>query len=84
MCYVLIEHDNWIADTGYDCSDGKGEKLKVELEETIGKKIDEIVADIRQHPNLIKAVNQSLMKALQIFIDLTPPKQVEESTSLDW
>ena len=83
MCYVLIDQDNWTADIGYICEDVEGEKLKTELEETLGTKINEIIAEIRQHPNLIKAVNKSVMKELQININLEPSKQTE-SASLDW
>ena len=84
MCYVLIEHDNWIADIGYLCEDAEGERLKTELAETLSQKLEEIIVDLRQHPKLVNAVNQSLTKELQININLTPPKQTEESTSLDW
>ena len=83
MCYVLIDQDNWTADIGYMCEDVEGEQLKTELAETLGSKINDIIADIRQHPNLIKAVNKSVMKELQININLEPSKKTE-SASLDW
>ena len=84
MCYVLVEHDNWTADTGYMCEDTEGDCLKTELSDALGQKVSEITAAIREHPNLIKAVNQSLMKELHLSINLTPPKAAEENASLDW
>ncbi len=84
MCYVLIEGKNWIADINYICDDLEGEVLKLELDETIRKKVDEIIADIRKHPKLVQAVNDGFSKELQLSIDLSPPKPSEESKSLDW
>lgn len=84
MCYVFAEGTNWTADTNYICDDDEGELLKTELHETLGKKIQDIVAELRKHPKIVQAVNNGFTQELQITVDLSPPAKNEEPDSLDW
>ena len=85
MCYVLVENENWTADTNYLCEDDSvGESLKTELHEILGEPMKKVIDELRKNPKILQAVNDGFAKKIHIDIDPTPPKKTEQPASLDW